>query len=146
MVKLHREASATNRATTSKYTLCGKTLVCLSLVWEIYVKSSYYPLLARDNNDREGLLPLYCTVYSPTKKKTNISNPVSGIFTGSCEKHCLIGDNPIHKDLRPSPPPPPPSHSGDPPWILKRGGLESSGQELISSIGKTKIIVCHLVK
>ena len=27
-----------------------------------------------------------------------------------------------------------------PPWILKRGGLESCGQRLISSIGKTKII------
>ena len=25
-----------------------------------------------------------------------------------------------------------PSRSGDPPWILKRGGLESSGQRLIS--------------
>ena len=30
------------------------------------------------------------------------------------------------------------SRSGDPPWILKRAGLESSGQRLISSIGKTK--------
>ena len=29
---------------------------------------------------------------------------------------------------------------GYPPWILKRGGLESSGQRLISSIGKTKRI------
>ena len=32
------------------------------------------------------------------------------------------------------------SHSGDPPWILKQAGLESSGQRLISSIGKTKRI------
>ena len=30
------------------------------------------------------------------------------------------------------------SRSDHPPWILKRGGLESSGQRLISSIGKTK--------
>ena len=35
---------------------------------------------------------------------------------------------------------PAPSRSGDPPWILKRGVLESSGQRLISSIGKTKRI------
>ena len=33
------------------------------------------------------------------------------------------------------------SRSGDPPWILKRGGLESSGWRLISSIGQTKGIV-----
>ena len=32
------------------------------------------------------------------------------------------------------------SRSGYPPWILKWGGLESSGQRLISSIGKTKRI------
>ena len=32
------------------------------------------------------------------------------------------------------------SRSGYPPWILKRGALESSGQRLISSIGKTKKI------
>ena len=33
------------------------------------------------------------------------------------------------------------SRSGDPPpWILKRARLESSGQRLISSIGKTKRI------
>ena len=32
----------------------------------------------------------------------------------------------------------PPSGSGDPPRILKRAGLESSGRRLISSIGKTK--------
>ena len=32
------------------------------------------------------------------------------------------------------------SRSGYPPWILKRGGLESSGRRLISSIGKTKRI------
>ena len=33
------------------------------------------------------------------------------------------------------------SHSNHPPsWILKQGGLESSGQRLISSISKTKII------
>ena len=32
------------------------------------------------------------------------------------------------------------SRSGDPPWILKRGGLESSGRRLISLIGKTKRI------
>ena len=32
------------------------------------------------------------------------------------------------------------SRSGYPPWILKRGGLESSGQKLISSFGKTKRI------
>ena len=31
-----------------------------------------------------------------------------------------------------------PSHSGYPPWILKQGGLDSFGQRLISSIGKTK--------
>ena len=30
------------------------------------------------------------------------------------------------------------SRSGDPPWILKRAGLESSGRRLISSIGKSK--------
>ena len=30
------------------------------------------------------------------------------------------------------------SRSGDPPWILKRGGLERSGRRLISSISKTK--------
>ena len=30
---------------------------------------------------------------------------------------------------------------GTPPWILKRGGLESYGRILISSIGKTKRIV-----
>ena len=30
------------------------------------------------------------------------------------------------------------SRSGYPPWILKRGGLESSGRRLISSIGKIK--------
>ena len=29
---------------------------------------------------------------------------------------------------------------GTPPWILKRGGLESSGRKLISSFGKTKRI------
>ena len=29
---------------------------------------------------------------------------------------------------------------GPPPWIVKRGGLESSGRGLISSIGKTKRI------
>ena len=33
-----------------------------------------------------------------------------------------------------------PSCSGDPPLILKRVGLESSGRRLISSIGKTKSI------
>ena len=34
-----------------------------------------------------------------------------------------------------------PSRSEDPPpWILKQAGLESSGQRLISSIGKTKRI------
>ena len=32
------------------------------------------------------------------------------------------------------------SRSGYPTWILKQDGLESSGQRLISSIGKTKII------
>ena len=32
----------------------------------------------------------------------------------------------------------PVSRSGDPTWILKQGGLESCGQRLISSIGKTK--------
>ena len=32
------------------------------------------------------------------------------------------------------------SRSGYPPWIMKRGGLESSGQRLISSIGKTNRI------
>ena len=30
---------------------------------------------------------------------------------------------------------------GTTPWILKRGGVESSGRRLISSIGKTKRIV-----
>ena len=30
------------------------------------------------------------------------------------------------------------SRSGAPPWILKQGGLESSGRRLISSIGKPK--------
>ena len=35
---------------------------------------------------------------------------------------------------------------GTPPWILKRGGPESSGQQLISSIGKTKIIALFLAK
>ena len=34
----------------------------------------------------------------------------------------------------------PSSCSGYPPWILKQGGLESSGQRLISSNGKNKII------
>ena len=38
----------------------------------------------------------------------------------------------FHSSIRPS------SRSGYPPWILKRGGLVSSGQRLISSIGKTK--------
>ena len=33
-----------------------------------------------------------------------------------------------------------PSRSGDPPWNLKRAGLESSGWRLVSSIGKTKKI------
>ena len=33
------------------------------------------------------------------------------------------------------------SRSGYPPWILKRGGLESSGRRLISSIGKIKGLV-----
>ena len=32
------------------------------------------------------------------------------------------------------------SRSGDPPWILKWAGLESSGQRLISSTGKIKKI------
>ena len=32
------------------------------------------------------------------------------------------------------------SHLGYPPWILKRGGLESSGQKPISSFGETKKI------
>ena len=41
-----------------------------------------------------------------------------------------------HKDFGPSSVCP--SRSGYPPWNLKRGGLESSGQRLISSIGKTK--------
>ena len=40
-----------------------------------------------------------------------------------------------HKDLSC---PSPASGSGDPPWILKLGGLEGSGQRLISIIGKTK--------
>ena len=31
-----------------------------------------------------------------------------------------------------------PPRSGYPPWILKRGGLESSGRRLISPIGKKK--------
>ena len=30
------------------------------------------------------------------------------------------------------------SRLGYPPWILKQGGLDSSGQRLISSIGKTE--------
>ena len=38
--------------------------------------SSHYTLLATDNNSREGLWPLYYTVYSPTEKKTNVSHPV----------------------------------------------------------------------
>ena len=33
---------------------------------------------------------------------------------------------------------PPPSRSNHSPWILKRGGLESSGWRLISLSGKTK--------
>ena len=32
------------------------------------------------------------------------------------------------------------SHSDHPPWIMKRGGLESSGWRLISAIGNTKRI------
>ena len=36
------------------------------------------------------------------------------------------------------------SRSGYPPWILNRGGLESSGQRPISSIGKTKRIAYYL--
>ena len=43
-----------------------------------------------------------------------------------------------HKDYRPFVHPP--SRLCYPPWILKRGGLESSGQRLISSVGKTKRI------
>ena len=42
-----------------------------------------------------------------------------------------------HEDFRPSVRL---SRSWDPPWILKWGELESSGQRLISSIGKTKIL------
>ena len=56
---------------------------------------------------------------------------------------CLVGtlfqeSNIRHKDFRSSRLRP--WRSDHPPWILKRGGLESSGQRLISSIGKTKII------
>ena len=40
-----------------------------------------------------------------------------------------------HKDFRPFV-----RNAQGTPWILKRGWLESSGQILISSIGKTKII------
>ena len=41
---------------------------------------------------------------------------------------------------RPATPATPPSRSGDPPWVLKWAGLESSGRRIIYSIGKTKII------
>ena len=40
----------------------------------------------------------------------------------------------------------PMSRSGYPPWILKRGGVESSGRRLISSIGKTKRIAFFFCK
>ena len=44
-----------------------------------------------------------------------------------------------HNDFRP-PSFRPPSRSRYPPWILKRGGLESSGRRLISLTSKTKRI------
>ena len=38
------------------------------------------------------------------------------------------------------------SRSGQPPWILIRGGLESSGRRLISSMGKIKRIAFFFCK
>ena len=38
------------------------------------------------------------------------------------------------------------SQSGDPPWILKRAGLESSGQRLISSTVKTEGIAFFFLR
>ena len=45
-----------------------------------------------------------------------------------------------HKDFRSSVRPPSLSGSGYPPWILKRAGLESSGQFASSEYWKTKRI------
>ena len=45
----------------------------------------------------------------------------------------------------PPPPPPPPSCIGDPSWILKRDGLNSSGQRRISLNSKTKGIALKIV-
>ena len=42
-------------------------------------------------------------------------------------------------------PPPPFVTLKAPPWILKRGGLESSGQRLFSLNAKTKIIIIIII-
>ena len=50
----------------------------------------------------------------------------------------IFSSNIRHKDFRT---PSVCDAQGTPRWILKRGGLESSGRRLISSISKTKRIV-----
>ena len=51
-----------------------------------------------------------------------------------------------HKNFRPPSVLLRPSRSDHSPWILKRGGLDSSGRRLISSIGKTKRIAIFSAK
>ena len=67
-----------------------------------------------------------------TNKVINILTEKNHVYTKR------FTSNIRHKDFRPSVRPL--SRSGDPPCILKRGGLESSGRILISSNGKTKRI------
>ena len=63
------------------------------------------------------------------------------------EKSALLTFNPILDTIisfRSFVHPPPPSRSDHPPWTLKQGGLESSGQQLVSLNSKAKKISFYL--